>query len=256
MNWAVHRAHFYQFINCEGKEVNSKTVIKCAPSVRLFCGAHRKRACQIPLFFPCKLPLECRFLQGKKKERKIYRAFLPHQFVWVETDVWWQAEVLSRIWTLDVASNYGYNYTVCVLSPETPFRAPECNTVWDNLGNIFGGEEGNPVRFRGRDSSSSSLYLNPNVNQMKTKWHLNPLLLPSWLTGVNTNYAKVYFLDFMTRLAYFGINFTVFIYGYSPLLLTGSFKYCLKNICHIITAAVFTFWLWWLFYESVKYIYI
>lgn len=167
---------------------------------------------------------------GKKKERKIYRAFLPHQFVWVETDVWWQAEVLSRIWTLDVASNYGYNYTVCVLSPETPFRAPECNTVWDNLGNMFGGEEGNPVRFRGRDSSSSSsLYLNPNVNQMKsplTKWHLNPLLLPSWLTGVNTNYAKVYFFDFMTRLAYFGLNFSFHLWIFC--IITD--WHCLKNL--------------------------
>lgn len=32
MNEAVHRPHFYQFINCEGKEVISKTVIKCALS--------------------------------------------------------------------------------------------------------------------------------------------------------------------------------------------------------------------------------
>lgn len=207
----MHRPHFYQFINCEGKEVISKTVIKCALSA-CFVELTGKEPVRSLSSSPASCLSSVAFC--REKERKIYRAFLPHQFVWVETDVWWQAEVLSRIWTLDVASNYGYNYTVCVLSPETPFRAPECNTVWDNLGNIFGGEEGNPVRFRGRDSSSSSsssLYLNPNVNQMKsplTKWHLNPLLLLSWLTGVNTNYAKVYFLDFMTRLAYLGLNFS------------------------------------------------
>lgn len=93
------------------------------------------------------------------RKKSIFRAFLPHQFVWVETDVWW---CWAGFELMGVASNYGYNYTVCVLSPKTVFRAPGRNTVWDGLGKYFGGRS-NPASM---DLTAAAACLNPNVGKI------------------------------------------------------------------------------------------
>lgn len=132
MRWfkkTVHRQFLLSLIaDCRGSGFSQWFSVR--PSVRLFCEARR-------IFFP--LPLQLAASLPVREKSNILDYFLPHQFVWVETDMWWETDVLSRIWTLDVASNYGYNYTVCVLSPETPLRASGCNTVWDNLGKYLEG---------------------------------------------------------------------------------------------------------------------
>lgn len=70
--------------------------------------------------------------------------------------------VLSRIWTLDVDSNYGYNYTPCVLSLPRILWGLHVAAQWDNLGKISAGREVNPACFSGC-KIRNSLYANPEL---------------------------------------------------------------------------------------------